>query len=93
MRRGGTVSISGVYGGAVDPMPMMQLFDKGIQIRMGQAHVKRWIDEIMPLVSDDDDPLGTEDFATHRLPLAEAPTAYEKFQKKQDGMFKVVFQP
>ena len=93
VRRGGTVSISGVYGGAVDPMPMMQLFDKGIQIRMGQAHVKRWIDEIMPLVTDDDDPLGTETFATHRLPLAEAPTAYEKFQKKQDGMFKVVFTP
>ena len=93
VRRGGTVSISGVYGGAIDPIPLMQLFDKGVQIRMGQAHVKRWIDAIMPLVSDDDDPLGTEDFATHKLPLAEAPAAYEKFQKKQDGMFKVVFQP
>jgi threonine dehydrogenase-like Zn-dependent dehydrogenase len=93
VRRGGTVSISGVYGGAVDPLPMMQLFDKGIQIRMGQAHVKRWIDDIMPLVTDDDDPLGTETFATHRLPLTEAPEAYAKFQRKQDGMFKVVFQP
>ncbi len=93
VRRGGTVSISGVYGGAIDPIPLMQLFDKGVQIRMGRAHVKRWIDAIMPLVSDDDDPLGTEDFATHKLPLAEAPAAYEKFQKKQDGMFKVVFQP
>ena len=93
VRRGGTVSISGVYGGALDPMPMMQLFDKGIQIRMGQAHVKRWIEDIMPLVTDDADPLGTEDFATHKLPLSEAPQAYEKFQKKQDGAFKVVFQP
>jgi threonine dehydrogenase-like Zn-dependent dehydrogenase len=93
VRRGGTVSISGVYGGAIDPMPMMQLFDKGIQIRMGQAHVKRWIDDIMPLVTDDADPLGTEDFATHKLPLSEAPQAYETFQKKQDGAFKVVFQP
>ena len=92
VRRGGTVSISGVYGGAVDPLPMMQLFDKGIQIRMGQAHVKRWIDDILPLVTDDD-PLGTESFATHRLPLASAPQAYEKFQRKQDGMFKVVFEP
>ena len=92
VRRGGTVSISGVYGGAIDPLPMMQLFDKGIQIRMGQAHVKRWIDDIMPLVTDDD-PLGTETFTTHRLPLAEAPQAYAKFQRKQDGMFKVVFQP
>jgi threonine dehydrogenase-like Zn-dependent dehydrogenase len=93
VRRGGTVSISGVYGGAIDPIPMMQIFDKGIQIRGGQAHVKRWIDAIMPLISEDEDPLGTEDFATHRLPLAEAPAAYEKFQKKQDGMFKVVFEP
>ena len=60
---------------------------------MGQAHVKRWIDDIMPLVTDDDDPLGTEDFATHKLPLTEAPDAYEKFQKKEDDMIKVVFQP
>ena len=74
-------------------MPMMQLFDKGMQIRMGQAHVKRWIDEIMPLVTDDSDPLGTEDFATHRLPLAAAPEAYEQFQQKRDGVFKVVFEP
>jgi threonine dehydrogenase-like Zn-dependent dehydrogenase len=93
VRRGGTVSISGVYGGAVDPMPMMQLFDKGIQVRMGQAHVKRWVDEIIPLVTDEDDPLGTETFATHHLPLTEAPQAYETFQKKEDGMFKVVFKP
>jgi threonine dehydrogenase-like Zn-dependent dehydrogenase len=93
VRRGGTVSISGVYGGAVDPIPMMQIFDKGLQLRMGQAHVKRWIDEIMPLVTDDSDPLGTEDFVTDRVPLADAPEAYERFQKKEDGVFKVVFEP
>jgi threonine dehydrogenase-like Zn-dependent dehydrogenase len=93
VRRGGTVSISGVYGGAMDPMPMMQLFDKQVQLRMGQANVRRWIDDIMPLVSDDSDPLGTEDLATHRLPLAEAPRGYEVFQKKEDGAIKVVLQP
>ena len=93
VRRGGTVSISGVYGGAVDPLPMMQLFDKGLQLRMGQAHVKKWIDDIMPLVTDDEDPLGTEQFATHHLPLEEAPRAYETFQKKEDNAFKVVFRP
>ncbi len=93
VRRGGTVSISGVYGGAVDPFPMMQLFDKGVTIRMGQAHVKRWVDDIMPLLTGDGDPLGTEGFATHHLPLSEAPDAYETFQKKEDGAFKVVFQP
>jgi threonine dehydrogenase-like Zn-dependent dehydrogenase len=93
VRRGGTLSISGVYGGQLDPMPMMQLFDKGIQVRMGQAHVKRWIDEIVPLLEDEDDPLGVEDLATHRLPLDQAPQAYEMFQKKEDGAIKVVLEP
>lgn len=92
VRRGGTVSISGVYAGAVDPMPMLQMFDKGIQLRMGQAHVRRWTPEIMPLLADGDE-LGTEEFATHHLPLDEAPRAYEMFQKKQDGAIKVVLQP
>jgi threonine dehydrogenase-like Zn-dependent dehydrogenase len=93
VRRGGTVSILGVYGGAADPMPMIQLFDKQIQLRMGQANVRAWTDDILPLLVDDDDPLGTETFATHRLPLDEAPAAYSKFKKKQDGMIKVVFTP
>ena len=93
VRRGGTVSISGVYGGATDPMPMMQMFDKQIQLRMGQANVRRWSDDILPLLIDDSDPLGTETFATHRLPLDDAPEAYAKFRDKQDGMIKVVFKP
>ena len=93
VRRGGTVSISGVYGGAVSPMPLIQMFDKQINLRMGQANVRRWLDQLMPLVSDDSDPLGVEGFATHHLPLDEAPRAYEMFQKKQDGAFKVVFRP
>ena len=93
MRRGGTISLSGVYGGAADPMPMMDLFDKQIQLRMGQANVHRWIDDLLPLVSGDDDPLGLDDFTTHTLPLEDAPKAYEMFQKKQDGAIKVLFQP
>jgi threonine dehydrogenase-like Zn-dependent dehydrogenase len=93
VRRGGTVSISGVYGGQVDPMPMFQLFDKGIQLRMGQAHVKRWIDELMPLVTEESDPLGTADLASHKIPIEEAPEAYEMFQKKEDGATKVVIEP
>ena len=92
VRRGGTLSIPGVYGGAIDPLPMMEIFDKGIQIRMGQTHVKRWIDEIMPLLLDGD-PLGTEDLATHRLPLDQAPDAYGMFQRKDDGAVKVLLQP
>ena len=92
-RRGGTVSLSGVYGGAVDPLNMMQMFDKQLTLRMGQANVRRWVDDIMPLLSGDEDPLGVEGFATHHVPLDEAPAAYEMFQKKEDGAFKVVFQP
>jgi threonine dehydrogenase-like Zn-dependent dehydrogenase len=92
VRRGGTLSISGVYGGMVDPLPMFQLFDKGIQVRMGQAHVRRWTDEILPLLMDGD-PLGVDDLTTHRLPLADAPEAYSMFQQKEDGAIKVVLKP
>jgi S-(hydroxymethyl)glutathione dehydrogenase/alcohol dehydrogenase len=92
VRRGGTVSIIGVYGGAADPLPMLQMFDKQIQLRMGQANVKRWVDDILPLLNDDD-VLGVDDFATHRVPLAEAPQAYETFQKKADGAVKFVMTP
>jgi threonine dehydrogenase-like Zn-dependent dehydrogenase len=93
VRRGGTLSIVGVYGGAADPMPMLTLFDKQIQVRMGQANVKRWIDDLLPIVAADDDPLGTADFATHRVPLERAPEAYANFQDKLDGTIKVLFQP
>jgi threonine dehydrogenase-like Zn-dependent dehydrogenase len=92
VRRGGTISLSGVYGGMADPLPMMTLFDKQVQLRMGQANVRRWIDDIMPLLNDDD-PLGVDEFATHRVPLADAPRAYETFQKKQDGAVKVLLKP
>jgi threonine dehydrogenase-like Zn-dependent dehydrogenase len=93
VRRGGTVSVSGVYGGEVDPMPMMEMFDRGITLRMGQCHVKRWIDDILPAVMDDSDPLGTLDMTTHHLPLDQAAHGYEIFQKKQDGCIKVVLNP
>jgi threonine dehydrogenase-like Zn-dependent dehydrogenase len=93
VRRGGTVSVSGVYGGEVDPLPMMEMFDRGIQLRMGQAHVKRWVEDIVPLVSDPTDPLGVLDLTTHRVPLEEAPKAYEVFQQKTDNCIKVVLRP
>jgi threonine dehydrogenase-like Zn-dependent dehydrogenase len=92
VRRGGTISLIGVYGGMADPLPMLTLFDKQLTLRMGQANVKRWVDDIMPLLSDDD-PLGVDSFATHVLPLDDAPHAYDIFQKKQDGAVKVMLQP
>jgi threonine dehydrogenase-like Zn-dependent dehydrogenase len=93
VQRGGTISLSGVYGGAISPMPLIQMFDKQITLRMGQANVRRWIDDILPLLANGDDPLGVDTYATHRLPIDEAPRAYEIFQKKQDGAFKVLLQP
>ena len=92
VRRGGTISLIGVYGGAADPLPMITMFDKQVQLRMGQANVKRWTEDILPLLLDGD-PLGVDDFATHRLPLDQAPQAYAQFQKKQDGMIKVLLRP
>jgi threonine dehydrogenase-like Zn-dependent dehydrogenase len=92
VRRRGTISLIGVYGGMADPLPMMTLFDKQIQLRMGQANVKRWVDDIMPLLGDED-PLGVEDFATHTVPLEQAPESYEMFQEKRDGAVKVLLKP
>jgi threonine dehydrogenase-like Zn-dependent dehydrogenase len=93
VRRGGTVSIVGVYGGMLDPMPMMTLFDKQIQLRMGQANVKRWIEDLLPLVMGESDPLGVEDLATHYLPLSQAAYGYRIFSAKTDGAIKVLLQP
>jgi threonine dehydrogenase-like Zn-dependent dehydrogenase len=92
VRRGGTISLAGVYGGMADPMPMLTIFDKQLQLRMGQANVRRWVDDILPLLMNGD-PFGTERFATHHLPLDQAPQAYEMFQKKQDGAVKILLEP
>jgi hypothetical protein len=93
VRRGGTVSVSGVHGGKVDPMPMMmEMFDRGIQLRMGQAHVKHWIPDLMPMVADSGGPLGVRTFVFHHLPLDQARHRCEMFRDKADGCIKVVLQ-
>ena len=93
VRRGGTVSVSGVYGGEIDPMPMMEIFDRGITMRFGQCHVRRWTDQIQKVLTQDEDVLGVETLATHRPMLEDAPAAYAMFQKKADGCVKVVLKP
>lgn len=93
VRRGGTVSVSGVYGGAADPMPLMDMFDKGITIRMGQCHVRRWTDELLGIVQEAGDRLGVETLATHRVPLGQAADMYKTFRDKEDGCIKVVLNP
>lgn len=92
VRRGGTISVIGVYGGMADPLPMLTMFDKQVQLRMGQANVKKWVPEILPLLTDDD-PLGVDGFATHTLPLDQAPHAYDIFQRKADGAVKIILTP
>ncbi len=92
IRRGGTLSISGVYAGPVQMFPLGDLFDMQIQVRMGQANVRAYVDDIMPLLTDED-PLGTQDLKTHEMPLQDAPLGYEIFQKKQDGAIKCVLKP
>ncbi|MFG2373087.1 zinc-dependent alcohol dehydrogenase [Streptomyces sp. NPDC048504] len=92
VRRGGTVSLSGVYGGAADPLPLLRMFDKQLQFRMGQANVWRWVPEILPLLTEADT-FGVDGFATHHLPLEEAPKAYAAFQAKRDGMVKTLLRP
>ncbi|CAM04772.1 Zn-binding alcohol dehydrogenase [Saccharopolyspora erythraea NRRL 2338] len=93
VRRAGTISLSGVYGGMADPLPMLTMFDKGLRVAMGQAHVRRWIGDLLPLVEDESDPLGVRDLATHHLPLEEAPNGYDIFQRKVDGSIKVLLHP
>ena len=93
VRRAGTVSLSGVYGGMADPMPMMEMFDKGITMRMGQCHVRHWTDELLEIASRPEDVLGLESLATHHVSLDEAPEAYKMFQEKKDGCIKVVLKP
>ena len=92
IRRGGNLSISGVYVGLIPLFPVGEIFDRQIGIRMGQANVKRWVPDILPLLTDAD-PLAVHDLATHREPLERAPWAYEVFQKKRDGAIKVILEP
>ncbi len=92
VRRGGTVSLTGVYTGPIQAFPLGDLFDMQIQLRMGQANVRHWVDDIMPLLTDED-PLGVEDLKTHEMTLDDAPHGYDIFQKKQDGAIKIVLKP
>ena len=92
LRRGGTLSLSGVYAGPIQAFPLGDLFDMQIQLRMGQANVRQWTGDILPLLTEDD-VLNVEDLKTHAMPLDDAPHGYEIFQKKQDGAIKCVLKP
>ena len=91
VRRGGFVSILGVYGYPYDNFPLHQIFDKGISIRAGQAPAHVYIDELEQWVIEGK--LKADDIITHRLPLTEAAHAYDIFNKKEDHCVKVVLKP
>lgn len=72
--------------------PLRDLFDMQVTLRMGQANVPRWVDDLLPLLADGD-PLRVDDLLTQELPLEDAPAAYELFQRKDDGAVKIVLRP
>lgn len=91
VRRGGSLSVLGVYGTPYDNFPWAQIFDKGIQLRAGQAPVHTYIDELLKLVKDKK--VFLDDILTHTLPLDRAPEAYHLFNSKEDNCMKVILKP
>ncbi len=91
VRRGGVITVVGVYGSPYSNFPLGQLFDKGVSLKMGQAMVHKYIDELLQLVAQKKVILN--DIITHTLPLEQAPHAYDIFCKKQDNCVKVVLKP
>jgi threonine dehydrogenase-like Zn-dependent dehydrogenase len=90
-RKGGTLSIMGVYGGFVDKMPFGAAFNKGLTFRMGQMHGQKYMHKLLDLVLNEK--LDPSFVVTHQLPLEQAPHAYKIFQQKQDNCIKVVLKP
>ena len=91
VRRGGVISVVGVYGSPYSNFPFGQIFDKGVSVKTGQALVQYYIDELLELVKARKVVLN--DIITHTLPLEMAPHAYDIFLKKQDNCLKVVLKP
>jgi threonine dehydrogenase-like Zn-dependent dehydrogenase len=92
VRRGGTVSVIGVYAGWVMNWPLGDLFDRQVMLRWGQANVRRWTDEICKALRDGD-PIDAASLVTTQLPLSEAPAAYDSFLRKDTGVVKVALRP
>ena len=91
VKRGGFVTVLGVYSSPFDNFPIHQFFDKGIVLRGGQAPAHKHIDKLLSYVSEGKVKL--DDIITHRLPLSEAPHGYDIFRNKKDGCVKVVLTP
>jgi threonine dehydrogenase-like Zn-dependent dehydrogenase len=93
-RKGGTVSIPGVYGGFLDKVPMGAAFAKGLKMAMGQTHVHRYLNTLLERIQGNGHPgFDPSGVITHRFRLEEAPQAYNLFSRKVDGCIKVVLRP
>jgi threonine dehydrogenase-like Zn-dependent dehydrogenase len=90
-RAGGTLSIPGVYGGLIDKFPMGQIMNKGLTIRTGQTHVRKWTDDLVRIIEEGK--LDPSFVITHQRPLDEGPELYATFREKKDGCIKVVLKP
>jgi threonine dehydrogenase-like Zn-dependent dehydrogenase len=90
-RKGGVVSIAGVFGGFIDTVPMGAAFNKGLTFRMGQTHVHRYLHPLFERIQRGE--IDPSFVVTHRLPLSEGPNAYQIFRDKQEECIKVVLKP
>jgi threonine dehydrogenase-like Zn-dependent dehydrogenase len=90
-RKGGTVSIPGVYGGLSDKIPMGALMNKGLTIKTGQTHVHRYVPKLLDFIRQGK--IDPSFVVTHRIPLSEAAHGYHLFREKRDGCIKVVLDP
>lgn len=91
VRKGGTLSIPGVYAGFIDKVPFGAVFAKGVTLKMGQTHMQRYLRPLLGLIEDGK--IDPSFVITHRVPLTQAPDAYAKFAEKEDGCIKVVLDP
>ena len=91
VRKGGRVSMPGVYGGFLDKFPLGAMMEKGLQWRTGQTHVQRYTADLLRRIQEGE--IDTTFLISHRLPLEEAPTGYKNFHSKQDEWTKVVLKP
>jgi threonine dehydrogenase-like Zn-dependent dehydrogenase len=90
-RKGGRVSIPGVYGGFVDKFPAGAMMEKGLQIRTGQTHVQKYLPQLLEMIGNGE--LDTTFLISHRLPLEQAPQGYKMFKDEQNSCTKVVLKP
>ncbi len=90
-RKGGTVSIPGVYGGFIDKVPMGAAFNKGLTFKMGQTHVQKYMQPLLKLIEQGK--IDPSFVITHEVPLEQAPEMYQTFRDKKDGCIKVVLKP